>query len=252
MNETGFRIERSADGVSFAQIGATGANATSYADLTVAAGILYQYRIRAFNSGGDSGFSNTASIATPSITPVAPTGLTTTAMSATRVDLTWRDNSGNETGFKVERSTDGVSFTQIGTTRSNKMLYSDTKALAGITYAYRVRAYNSYGNSAYTSIAWVTTPLAPPLAPSNLAVKAFSSTQINLTWVDKSSNETGFRIERSPNKSVWTEVGTVGANTITFSSTGLTPNTTYYFRVRAYHASGTSAYSNTASTKTIP
>ena len=252
MNETGFRIERSADGVSFAQIGATGANATSYADLTVAAGILYQYRIRAFNSGGDSGFSNTASIATPSITPVAPTGLTTTAMSATRVDLTWRDNSGNETGFKIERSTDGVSFTQIGTTRSNKMLYSDTKALAGITYAYRVRAYNSYGNSAYTSIAWVTTPLAPPLAPSNLAVKAFSSTQINLTWVDKSSNETGFRIERSPNKSVWTEVGTVGANTITFSSTGLTPNTTYYFRVRAYHASGTSAYSNTASTKTIP
>jgi hypothetical protein len=94
-------------------------------------------------------------------------------------------------------------------------------------------------------------PPPVPSAPSGLSASAVSTTQINLAWTDNSSNEDGFKVERSTNGTSWTQVGTVAANGKTFSSTGLAKNTLYYFRVRAYNASGNSAYSNTASARTL-
>ncbi len=93
--------------------------------------------------------------------------------------------------------------------------------------------------------------VTPPAAPSSLTATAASKTQINLSWVDNSSDETGFKIERSTSAtSGFTQIGTTGAGTTTFQSTGLTGNTTYYYRVRATNANGDSGYSNTASAKT--
>jgi predicted phage tail protein len=91
-----------------------------------------------------------------------------------------------------------------------------------------------------------------PNAPSNLTGTAVSTTQINVSWTDNSSNETGFSIERCTGNSCTNsaEVGTVGANVTTFPSTGLTKNTWYRFRVRAFNASGNSAFSNVISVKT--
>jgi hypothetical protein len=64
-NETGFYIERAPSGGSFTQIGSVGANVKTYVNNTgLAAGTLYQYRVRAYNGGGNSGFSNTASATT--------------------------------------------------------------------------------------------------------------------------------------------------------------------------------------------
>lgn len=51
--------------------------------------------------------------------PAAPTGLTARAVSRLRIDLAWTDNSGNESGFTIERSTDGVTFTEIATVAAN-------------------------------------------------------------------------------------------------------------------------------------
>ena len=93
--------------------------------------------------------------------------------------------------------------------------------------------------------------VSPPAAPSGLAATAASKTQINLSWVDNSSDETGFQIERSTSATTgFTQIGTTAAGVTTFQSTGLTGNTTYYYRVRATNANGNSAYSNTASAKT--
>lgn len=201
----------------------------------------------------DEGFSATApslQIVVHDVAPVAPSALAATPVSSTRIDLGWQDNSGNETGFKIERSTNGVTFAQIATVAAGVTAYSDTGVTSGRTYTYRVRAFNAYGDSAYTDPASATTPAPPPTAPSRLTVRAASMTQINLSWKDMSSNETGFYVECSLNGVNWSRVATLAANTTTYASTGLTRNTKYYYRVQSFNASGVSAYSSVASTKT--
>jgi hypothetical protein len=81
------------------------------------------------------------------------------AVSTTSVKLTWTDNSSNEDGFKVERSTDGTTFTQVTQTSANVTTFVDTGLTPGATYTYRVRATNSVGDSGYSNTASVTTPL---------------------------------------------------------------------------------------------
>ena len=92
-----------------------------------------------------------------------------------------------------------------------------------------------------------------PAAPSNLAATTSSSSQINLSWTDNSSNETGFKIERckGANCTNYVQIIQVGANVTAFANTGLTKNTTYRYRVRAFNADGNSAYSNAASARTL-
>ncbi|MFN7141186.1 MAG: fibronectin type III domain-containing protein, partial [Limisphaerales bacterium] len=109
------------------------------------------------NSGGVSANSNQAS-ATTSTTPAAPSGLTTKAVRATRIDLNWLDNSGNETGFVISRSTTaGGPYTQIGTVGANVTSYANTGLTANTTYYYVVRATNSVGTSVNSAEANATT-----------------------------------------------------------------------------------------------
>lgn len=75
--------------------------------------------------------------------------------------LSWTDNSTNETGFRIERSTDGTAFTEIATTGVNVVSYVDASLPNSTQYWYRLRAYNSAGNSGYSNVATGTTP--PPL-----------------------------------------------------------------------------------------
>jgi len=89
-----------------------------------------------------------------------------------------------------------------------------------------------------------------PAAPSNLAAVAVSRTQVNLTWTDNSSNETGFRIYRSTDGLNFSQIATVGAGVTSYSNTGLRRNRLYYYRARAYNSAGDSPFSNTASART--
>jgi hypothetical protein len=91
---------------------------------------------------------------------------------------------------------------------------------------------------------------AEPSAPTNLSATAVPPWQINLTWIDTSSNETGFRIERSSGGS-WSTLATVGANATGYADTSATPGTLYSYRVIAYRACGDSAPSN-ADSATLP
>ena len=96
------------------------------------------------------------------------------------------------------------------------------------------------------------TPTPTPNAPSNLTATPVSTTQVNLSWTDNSGNEDGFRIERCTGNgcSNFAQIAQVGANVTTFPDTGLTPNNRYRYRVRAFNASGNSAFSNIAQVKT--
>jgi len=248
-NEAGFRIERSTDGVNFTQIGLVSANATSYAATNLSAATAYTFRVRAYDGPNNSGYSNTAS-ATTQPPPAAPSNLTAIAVSSSRINLTWKDNATNEAGFKIERSTDGVNFTQVGLVSANWTSYAATNLSAATAYTFRVRAYDGPNHSGYSNSASATT-LAKPAAPSNLAAIAVSSSRINLAWTDNATNEAGFRIERSTDGVHFTQVGLVAANTTSYAATKLSGATTYTFRVRAYNGSDYSAYSNTASATTL-
>jgi hypothetical protein len=95
-------------------------------------------------------------------------------------------------------------------------------------------------------------PATPPAAPSGLTATAASTTRINLTWTDASSNETGFKIERCTGSTCtnFAQITTVGMDVTSYSNTGLSKNTTYRYRVRATNSGGDSAYSNIASATT--
>ena len=90
--------------------------------------------------------------------PAAPSNLTAAAVSRSEIDLSWQDNSTNETGFELERSTDGVTFSLIATLGANVTSFADTRLRSGKQYFYRARAFSAGGSSAYSNIASATTP----------------------------------------------------------------------------------------------
>ena len=252
-NESGFKIERCTGSgcTSFSQIATVGAGVRTYNNSGLTGGASYTYRVRAYNSGGNSDYSNTATAVTPAVLtgPAAPSGLSATAFSSTQINLSWTDNSSNESGFKIERCTGSeCTFSQIATVGAGVKTYNNSGLAGGASYTYRVRAYNSSGNSAYSNTAAAVTPavLTGPAAPSGLSATAFSSTQINLSWTDNSSNETGFKIERCTGSTCtyFRQIATVGPNINTFSNTGLIKYSVYRYRVRSYNSYGNSAYSN--------
>ena len=140
-NETGFKLERWT-GSAWAQIAQLAANVTSYSNTGLAAGTTYSYRVSAYNSAGSSASSNSASATTQVMAPTAPSNLSATAVSASQINLSWNDNSNNETGFKLEHWT-GSEWAQIAQLGANVTSYPNTGLAAGTTYFYRVSAYNS-------------------------------------------------------------------------------------------------------------
>ena len=178
-NEDGFRIERSSTSKStgFTAIAVFGSNVQTYLDdqgdgggggggrpggggggptaLTVASstttlgptpGQTYWYRVVAFNSNGDSGFSNIASVATPSPplgSPLPPSNLVAAAETSTSIYLLWTDNSDNEDGFKVERGDSSTGpWTEIATIPANSTQFGNASLLPTTVYYYHVMAFN--------------------------------------------------------------------------------------------------------------
>ncbi|HEX7861094.1 MAG TPA: Ig-like domain-containing protein [Verrucomicrobiae bacterium] len=129
------------------------------------------------------------------------------------------------------------------------LVFTPTIGWSGTTsFTYTVSDGQIQSPAAVVTIT-VQAPAATPIAPSALVATPVSRSQINLAWSDNSSNEDGFKIERYNNG--WVQIGTVGPNATSFSSTGLSANKTYQHRVRAYNTLGNSAYSNTASARTL-
>lgn len=91
-----------------------------------------------------------------------------------------------------------------------------------------------------------------PKAPGNLTATVNSKSKITLSWTDNATDESGFRIERSTNGTSFSQIASVGTNVKSYANSGLSRNTLYYYRVRAYNSRGNSAYSNTVSARTNP
>ncbi len=153
-DESAYTVERSPDGSANWTIlnSSLGPNATSYSDASVMPITRYYYRVKATNSIGSSSYSNIASVTTINDTPRAPSNLSESRTGNPQnqtINLTWTDNSNNETSFVIERSTtsnfaSGVVTMNVG---ANITSYSDRALARQTTYYYRVKAVNAIGQS---------------------------------------------------------------------------------------------------------
>ena len=181
-----------------------------------------------------------------STAPSTPTGLTATAGSG-QVSLSWTAASGAAT-YNVYRGTTsgGESTTPISTGLTGTS-YVDTAVVAGTMYYYKVAAVNSVGTSALSSEASAK-PSAPtvPSAPTGLAATA-GNAQVALSWT-ASSGAASYNVYRGTTSGgeASTPVAT-GVTSTSYTNTGLTNGTKYYFKVAAVNSAGTSAQSTEAS-----
>ncbi len=172
-----------------------------------------------------------------------------TNLAQTTLTVGWTDNSTDETGFKVQQSTDNATWTTITTTAANITSYNVVSLTTNTLYYFRVIATNTGGDAAASSSVSATTLTSAPTAPSGLIATndgTNTASKINLTWTDTSTNETGFKIERSTNNITFAQIGTVTTNVTSYSDSTCSESTTYYYKVRAYNAGGDSAYTNVA------
>ncbi|WP_158233231.1 fibronectin type III domain-containing protein [Reichenbachiella sp. 5M10] len=103
----------------------------------------------------------------------------------------------------------------------------------------------------YTATATITVSQSAPVSPSALSAFSSSTSAIDLSWTDNSSDESGFRVERKTGSGgSYSEIATVGSGVTSYSDTGLSESTTYYYRVRAYNSGGDSSYSNESNATT--
>ena len=188
----------------------------------------------------------------PPSTPAAPGSLAATAVSSSQINLTWTDLSSNEDGFIIERTSAGSSWSEIARVGANVTAYANVGLQPNTGYTYRVSAFNAGGSSAPSGTASAQTPQVPPSAPASLSASVVSKSQINLSWTDTSSNEDGFKIERATGKGSFSQIAVVGAGATSYSDVGLSANTSYTYRVRAYNTAGNSGYSNSDTAKTRP
>jgi titin len=241
VTETGYRIERSLDGeTEWTPVGTTGQDVTTFSDVELSPSTGYHYRVFANNAGGDSPTSSVATATTFTDPPSPPDALIATSMSSTQIDLEWTDVA-TETGYSIERSLDGeTEWIPITTTDQDVKIYSDTGLSPGTNYYYRVFATNAGGDSPTSSVASATTATDPPSPPDTLTASSVSADQVDLSWNDVAT-ETGYRIERSlDGENEWTPIGTTPQDVITYRDIGLSPGTSYYYRVIATNRGGDS------------
>lgn len=183
----------------------------------------------------------------------APTALTGNAPRYDQIKISWTDNSTNEEGFVVERKVGSGSFAPYKYTIAGVRTLNDSSLTASTTYAYRVRAVNAAGRSAYTNELSLTTPAAPaaPAAPTGLGVTVNTGFDITVTWTDNSNSESGFKLERKATSDTdFIEIAQLGANITQYVQRSQLASTTYQYRVRSYFEVSNSAYSNVASVTT--
>ena len=201
--------------------------------------ITYSITCNGASGSTPAGDSVTVKVEPQVLNPPPPTGLTATAVSQTRINLSWTASSG-ATSYDVYKG--GVFLSNTTNTS-----YSSTDLSCNTSYSYTVKAKNAGGTSGLSNTAIATTDPCTPVAPSNFTATPASQTQINLAWRDNSINEGGFLVY----------LGALGdpADTeanVTSHQVGVSCNSgPWTFKVRAYVCGNGrcyySNYSNTAS-----
>jgi hypothetical protein len=218
-NEDGFRVEAFSAGQP-TEYSTVPANTTStyFYSYYLLAEQQWCFRVYAF-----SAVASIPSTTTDCTTvPASPRNLSATPLDAQSITLDWTDNSAVEDGYKVYRSENGGSFTEIATLPPNSVTYSDVGVQADVGYTYHVQAVKDGGYSYVSNDAYVVIPTTVPAAPTNTDIGFgydYDVVYLYVSWTDASTNEAGFRIEFSesndPNN--WYYYTETGANVTSFT-----------------------------------
>ena len=229
--------EVSADGKTIS-VGA----ATSYNDTGLEPGTQHNYQIRAINSGGKSAWSSSVTAKTTPLNPSVPANLKATAANKD-ITLTW-DTVDKASGYEIEIDNPDQSVTGslyihsvTGTT------YTPTGLASGSTHTYRIRSVIDGVQGPWSSAVSITTGTNPQGAPQNIST-TISDTSATLMW-DSVSSATSYDIE---------ENGVVTGHvkgSISYKAIGLTPNTSYSFRIRAVNSAGKGDWSDPVTITTL-
>src|SRR5439155_7819721 len=184
--EEGFQVLRGDAPYNLSVVATLPTNANTYHDPGLADNTYY-YQVLATKDGGTSRASNTASVVVLTTPPPAPSPASVVPSSSSSVNIYWSDNSANETGFRVERSSDGGGSWTLG---PNLTSWSDGGLPSEQAVCYNVIAFNSLGDSP-ASNACATPPAAPTLSASPGDAGA-----IDLTWADNSDFEDFYQVRR--------------------------------------------------------
>jgi FtsP/CotA-like multicopper oxidase with cupredoxin domain len=269
LNETSFVVQRTTDGTIWTDV----ATSVSPLDQTNTEGVrrtaqdanynpttAYLYRVVALNEVGygviDAAYPSLSLKSVSSglgvYPPAAPTNLVaayqfTATQAGPRVNLTWTDNATNESGFVITKTDNGGAPVQTQVSARNgtgSVTYVDTNVLLGHTYTYQVASVNVAGQSAPAPSAPLSLAITTVSDPTNLAGTAArqgGNERVTLTWTDNATNESGYVVQRSTDVTFNTGVTavTLAANTQTYTTGNIT-RTTWYFRIRAFNATGSS------------
>ena len=234
----------------------TAANAVGFNDTGLTTGEEYLYSLRAIRtiSPLNTGVSATVGPRTVRLVPPTPPDLlAATTVSASGINLQWRDNDSTETSYEVQRCTAAScsNFTRLDSLAANATSYQHTGLASNESFTYRVRAVNAVGGSNYSATATATTIVPDP--PSGLSATTISASQINLQWTDNATTETSYEVQRcvAASCSSFTRLDSLAANVTTYQNTGLASNESFTYRVRAINSAGGSAFSATATATTI-
>ena len=226
---SGYRVYRRIPGKSWEQLGTT--TATSYTDSSAVSGTSYIYTIRAYNSGGLSGYD----AAGLSITYLAPTSVKL-ANSTSGVQVTWKKIPEAE-GYYVYRRLAGDSWKRLATIKDvNTLTYTDASAASGTDYEYTVTGYLKGYKSGYTGVAWVflTTPSVNGAQNIENGVK--------VSWT-KVAGADGYAVYRKSGGSGWNRIATVdGGSKVSYADTTTSHGTAYTYTVRAVRGKYASYY----------
>ena len=218
---------------------------SAYDDTTATAGTTYYYWVKATNGAGDSGFSS-SDTGYRSAGLAAPTNLTASDGTVSKVYLNW-DDVGGATSYYIYRNTTNNSgtATQISTQASS--YFEDTTGAANTTYYYWVKAHNGSGDSAFSTpdTGWRA---GIPGTPTGLtASDGTYTTKVALDWAD-TTGATSYKVYRNTinNSGQATQIGTPTDSA--FDDTTATASTTYYYWVKAHNAAGDSSTFSTTNT----
>lgn len=251
---TGYRVQHSLDGATWTTaISNTGSGATA-ATIVVPDGLAYYVRVAAWDAGGLGAYSVAAGPTAPSsTTPAAPEPPKATA-GAARITASWvapSDGGSPITGYRVQRSTDGITWVTAATVSSGSVTTATISVTGGTSYMVRVAGINAAGIGAYSQPSHSVTPTATPSAPRGVQLEPGPG-RVLISWSaplhDGGTPITGYRIQRSVDQATWVTVvsNTGNDSTSRTNSAVATREAGYFYRVAAWNAAGLGPYSSIA------